>query len=466
MVGVLGNVSDYFLGIISDDKVKYPMSVVKDKFVSNQIMRVKKIGKRISVPSRVSGIRTSVMEIDPGPSGITDTSAALLKSFDEEGWTQTKEDRNWGRKKRIKKSNEEIENGDQPRAGDSPNPRALDALRKPSAKSPAIYVYDVDFMKAVRDISAQSNTTSFQFKINHFIVNTVNMASGLSALPVNATVKYLSPSMDEKEIENALIYKGIRVKRDVNLKRRNNSVSSILMIIVPRAEIEATYKAFPELPTINVRETRLSRPQKARKCTQNRDDSKSEKVTYATVTKAQKGSPEPPKPKKLTEKKMETVSSKKKQNIPTKDQLPPAKKEGKSSVPQKSSETRKDSAQESQMINAYSDGEAEISNKGSLAAFRNFHSSWNWLNQSFHYERKGKKSKDSNLERVSNLEQETHALEYRIDIALIFQTWLKTDKKFKIVNLHIYRADRVDRLGRMRYPSKKVPRRLAVPLPC
>ncbi|GJQ70131.1 hypothetical protein Trydic_g22599 [Trypoxylus dichotomus] len=38
-------------------------------------------------------------------------------------------------------------------------------------------------------------------------------------------------------------------------------------------------------------------------------------------------------------------------------------------------------------------------------------------------------------------------IDWRIDIALISETWLKTDKKCKIANFHIYRADRADHQG-------------------
>ncbi|GJQ78625.1 hypothetical protein Trydic_g11731 [Trypoxylus dichotomus] len=53
-----------------------------------------------------------------------------------------------------------------------------------------------------------------------------------SARPVKAIVKYLPSSIDENGIECGLTYKGIKVKRVVNLKRWENSASSVFMITI------------------------------------------------------------------------------------------------------------------------------------------------------------------------------------------------------------------------------------------
>ncbi|GJQ87974.1 hypothetical protein Trydic_g12903 [Trypoxylus dichotomus] len=54
--------------------------------------------------------------------------------------------------------------------------------------------------------------------------------------------KYLPPAMEEKEIESALTNKRFKVMKVANLKRRDNSASSVFTITVPRTGIEATYK--------------------------------------------------------------------------------------------------------------------------------------------------------------------------------------------------------------------------------
>ncbi|GJQ65071.1 hypothetical protein Trydic_g7221 [Trypoxylus dichotomus] len=173
--------------------------------------------------------------------------------------------------------------------------------------------------------------------------------------------------MEEKEIERALTNKGFKAKRVMNLKQRDNSASSVFMITVPCTEIEVIYKVADicrmrvtvtpfkmrqlrrftsrnvppmscvqetdkpttcerdtagyetkvdpitepqgELPTTDLRETKVSSTQSARKCTQKRNDSK-----------VQKSSPELAKPMKPTETKGERVSSKKKQRTPKKEQ--------------------------------------------------------------------------------------------------------------------------------------------------
>ncbi|GJQ66686.1 hypothetical protein Trydic_g19910 [Trypoxylus dichotomus] len=62
-----------------------------------------------------------------------------------------------------------------------------------------------------------------------------------------------------------------------------------------------------------------------------------------------------------------------------------------------------------------------------------------------------------NAQGISNKKLAQFLVEHQIDITPISETWLKPDKKFRIANLHVYRT---------RYPSKKVPRTLAVPPPC
>ncbi|GJQ78626.1 hypothetical protein Trydic_g11732 [Trypoxylus dichotomus] len=149
--------------------------------------------------------------------------------------------------------------------------------------------------------------------------------------------------------------------------------------------------------------TKLSSSQRARKFTQNRDDSRSDKKKQRT--------------------------------------------------PQKSSKIRKDSAQESQTINPNSDGEAEVPNEDSLCS----------QVPSSGSEKSGSRTPKEtsapygtggvnlftmngtaprslrmatwNAQRISNkkLDFAHFLVEHRIDIALIFEKWLKPDKKFKIV---------------------------------
>ncbi|GJQ68725.1 hypothetical protein Trydic_g17260 [Trypoxylus dichotomus] len=134
----------------------------------------------------------------------------------------------------------------------------------------------------------------------------------------------------------------------------------------------------------------------------NRDDPKS--VTYTTVTKAQKNSPEP------------------------------AKDRAEKSIEKKRSQAR---------------GNRRLPRRRSLR------SSWNWPSQSFHQERTAPRSlriTTWNAQRISNI-----ALISEIETRLEIE-----DRKLPHLQDRPHRPVR----GRMRYLSKQVPRILAVPPPC
>ncbi|GJQ70707.1 hypothetical protein Trydic_g641 [Trypoxylus dichotomus] len=237
----------------------------------------------------------------------------------------------------------------------------------------------LDCVKAVKDVTVQSTTKpSFQFKGVQFYTYSLQ-----SARPVKTIVKCLPPSMEEKRIANALTNKGIKVKKVAYLKRRDNSASSVFIITFLRMEIEAAYKV-TDICGIRVTVT----PFKSRKGPQ--DGCAAAEATGLPRARHKKKVPvgvpttAVHTPQRIADvrdnegpcverKKKETIPCKKKQKTPKKDPKSPAKKEEKPSVPQKRSEIRKDSTQESQMINANSDGEPEMCNAHSSSAFMFLH---------------------------------------------------------------------------------------------
>ncbi|GJQ77489.1 hypothetical protein Trydic_g20880 [Trypoxylus dichotomus] len=107
----------------------------------------------------VSGTGTSVMDVDPEHSGSSGSFSCFHEEAPPTKWFAPGDN--------VRLRNHQLGRGRivpnaSDRAGDSPNPQAPNVLRKPSAKSPAIYIYDVLFVKTVKNITAKSSALKFK----------------------------------------------------------------------------------------------------------------------------------------------------------------------------------------------------------------------------------------------------------------------------------------------------------------